>query len=185
VTAEHLDHLLHELVHELHGLHLGERAHALGHSLHDCVASLEGTLAHALSCGGGGAGAGAGGAQLLHRVAGNLQSVSSSLAGNLHSLGGQLQHGLHVAEHAVGRGLHAVEASIHTKAAHLQGALAQQLRPIVQWPTPRWPVRRAVARGRAAERVGAGRVCGRSSGRPWRYSSDRRCSTTPCAWRSS
>jgi hypothetical protein len=90
----------------------------------------------------------------LHRMSDGVHSVQHALSDNLHSIQGQLQSvqgSLQHAGHAFTHGLHAVESRMQSSAANLgsnlagrasglQQALRDQLRPIVQWPTPRWPV---------------------------------------------
>lgn len=147
VTAEHLDGLWHELASDIQGLHLGDRAHALTHSLSDRVANLEGRLAHALSDNLHSIQDSIQHNPFLHRVSDGMQTVGHALSGNLHSL----QDGLHAVQGSLQHRLHAVESQLQSRAAHLgsnladkasgwQAALRRQLKPIVQWPTPRWPV---------------------------------------------
>lgn len=136
VTAEHLEGMWHELAADVQGLHLGDKAHALTHSFTDRVANLEGRLAHALS-------------DNLHSIQDSIQHnpLLHRVSDGVHSVGYSLQDGLHSLQH----GLHAVESQLQSKAAQLgsnfavkasgwQAVLKQQLQPIVQWPTPRWPV---------------------------------------------
>lgn len=136
VTAEHLEGIWHELAADVQGLHLGDKAHALTHSLTDSVAHLEDRLTHALS-------------DNLHSIQDSFQHnpFLHKVSDGMHSVGHSLQDGLHSLQH----GLHAVESQLQSKAAHLgsnwavkasgwQAALKQQLQPVVQWPTPRWPV---------------------------------------------
>lgn len=143
VTAEHMDGLWHELATDFQALHIGDKAHALTHSLTDKVSALEGRLSHALTDNLHSIQDSLHGSQLLHRVSDGVHSVSHALSDNLHSI----QDQWHAVQGSLQHGLHAVESQLHTGAAHLgsnfaglQAALKQQLRPIVQWPTPRWPV---------------------------------------------
>jgi adiponectin receptor len=114
VTAEHLDGLWHELAAEVHSLHLGDRASGLTHSLQDSICSNS----------------------LLHRV----QSVGHSLTDNLHSLQESVAHKLHAVESSLQHSAAHLGSGLAERAGALQGVLRQQLRPIVTWPTPRWPV---------------------------------------------
>lgn len=158
VTAEHVEVLLHDLQQQLqqqlHSLHVGgnlqalgqgllDKVHALEHSLQDRVHALE----HRLQDG-------------VHALEGRL---SESFTDNLHQLQDNI-HSLQDSMHAAWQGsalgdklhqlqdsLHNVELSLQLKAAGLgsnlasragvvQAALLQQLKPILQWPVPRWPV---------------------------------------------
>lgn len=156
VTAEHLDGLWHELSADIHSLHLGDKAHALTHSLTDRVSALEGRLSHALSDNLHSIQDSIQHNPFLHRVSDGMHSMSHALSDIqqqvqhnpfLHSL----QDKVHAVQGSLQQGLHAVESQLQSSAAHfgsnlvvkassLQAVLRQQLRPIVQWPTPRWPV---------------------------------------------
>jgi hypothetical protein len=106
----------------------------------------------------------------LHRMSDSVHSVQHALSDNLHSIQGQLQSvsgSLQHAGHAFQHGLHAVESKMQSSAAHLgsnlagkalglQQALREQLRPIVQWPTPRWPVSQVFERNGCFGLAGAG-----------------------------
>lgn len=145
VTAEHLDSLWHELASEVQGClpHvIGPRTQALGHTLTGRVAALEDRLSHVWSDSVKGVLQDSFCSAPAHALLHNLQSVGQSLSGNLHSLQDQLQHGLHAVEHRLQREAAHLGSGLAERAGVLQGVLAQQLQPIVQWPTPRWPVRR-------------------------------------------
>jgi hypothetical protein len=147
VTTDHLDGLWHELASDIQGLHLGDKAHALTHSLTDKVAALEGRLTHVLSDNLHSIQDSIQLNPFLHSVSDKVHTVGHALSGNLHSL----QDGLHAVQCSLQHGLHAVESQLQSSTANLgsniaerasglQAVLQQQLRPIVQWPTPRWPV---------------------------------------------
>lgn len=147
VTADHLDGLWHELASDFQALHLGDKAHALTHSLTDRVVALEDRLSHALSDNLHSIQDSLHGSHLLHRVTDGMHTVGHALSDNLHNLQdqlhavqGSLQHGLHAVESQLQSSAAHMGSNIAVKAAGLQGLLRQQLRPIVQWPTPRWPV---------------------------------------------
>lgn len=131
----------------MQALHLGDRASALTHSLTGRVSALEGRLSHALTDNLHSLQDSFQHNPFLHRVSDGVHSVSHALSGNLHSI----QDTVHAVQGSLQQGLHAVESQLQSSAAHfgsnlvvrasgLQAALRQQLRPIVQWPTPRWPV---------------------------------------------
>lgn len=140
VTADHLDGLWHELSADFQSLHLGDKAHALTHTLTDSVAALEGRLTHALSDNLHSIQDSLHSNPLLHAVSGSMHTVGHALSDNLHSLQGSLQHGLHAVESQLQSSAAHIGSNIAGRASVLQTVLKQQLRPIVQWPTPRWPV---------------------------------------------
>eukprot|EP00879_Flechtneria_rotunda_P011392 GHRR01011899.1.p1 GENE.GHRR01011899.1~~GHRR01011899.1.p1 ORF type:complete len:423 (+),score=147.84 GHRR01011899.1:118-1386(+) len=129
VTAEQVETLFHSMQHQLESLHVGDNLQALSHSLSDKVHVLEDKLSHALT----------GNLHVvghsLHSLQDNLQTVSHRLQDNLHSL----QDSLHSVEANLQQHAASLGSNLASKAGVLQAALQQQLKPIVQWPTPRWP----------------------------------------------
>jgi adiponectin receptor len=138
VTAEHLEGLMHDAQHQLQHLGLTDNLQALSSSLSHKVHVFEDKLSYAFSGN-------------LHQLHGNLQQIQGNLQhmqGNLHSnlklVGSRLSDNLHQLQDTLQDSLHNVELSLHSKAAtlssNLHTALQQQLKPILQWPSPRWPV---------------------------------------------
>lgn len=131
VTADHLETIIADMHRQLQNLHVSDNIHALSNTLSDKVHALEhaieDTLSHSL-------------ADNLHSLHDNIhavgQAVGHRLQDNLH----HLQDSLHNVEQSLQHKAEELGSNIVTRAGNMQAMLLQQLRPIVQWPVPRWPV---------------------------------------------
>lgn len=112
---------------QLQNLHVADNLQALSHSVTDKVHAIEHAiedkLSHSLT-------------DNLHNLQAVGQAVGHRLQDNLH----QLQHSLHNVEQSLQHKAEVIGSNIATRAGNVQAVLLQQLRPIVQWPVPRWPV---------------------------------------------
>eukprot|EP00775_Hariotina_reticulata_P005147 gene5147-5387_t len=138
MTAEHVEGLIHDMQHQLQHLGVTDNLQAISSSLTQKVHVFEDKLSHAFS----------GNFQQLHgnlqQIQGNLQHIQGNLHSNLRLVGSRLSDNLHQLQDTLQDSLHNVEVSLHNRAATLssnvEAALQQQLKPVLQWPSPRWPV---------------------------------------------
>eukprot|EP00878_Enallax_costatus_P015225 GHUV01015939.1.p1 GENE.GHUV01015939.1~~GHUV01015939.1.p1 ORF type:complete len:386 (+),score=106.03 GHUV01015939.1:469-1626(+) len=131
VTAEHIEAIIQDMQQQLRNLHVADNIYALSHSITDRVHAIEhaieDTLSHSLS-------------DNLHKVQDNIQAVGQAVGHRLQDNLHQLQHSLHNVEQSLQHKAEEISGNLATKAGNVQAVLLQQLRPIVQWPVPRWPV---------------------------------------------
>lgn len=116
---------------QLQSLHVADNIHALSHSISDKVHAIEhaieDTLAHSLT-------------DNLQNLQGNIQAVGQAVGHRLQDNLHQLQNSLHNVEQSLQHKAEEIGSNIAARAGNVGAVLLQQLRPIVQWPVPRWPV---------------------------------------------